>query len=90
MTFYNTFGSHNRFKGKDEKTTTLTIVQDFPKKKPEVGGDSIEMVQGKEHNVHIVNADEAKPTTLTIVQDFPKKQAPASAMPELVQHSASK
>ena len=54
------------------KPTTLTIVQDFPKKTPDQKGSSINMVQADSHNVNFVDASD-KLTTLTIVQDFPKK-----------------
>ncbi len=56
---------------KGGKLTTLTIVQDFPKKQTEASTvSSVNLVQGKE-----VNDDDKHKTTLTIVQDFPKKQA---------------
>ena len=61
------------------KNTTLTIVQEFPKKdaKDNIAGN-IEMVQGQEQNtnVHYLSrkSNKNKKTTLTIVQDFPKKK----------------
>jgi hypothetical protein len=46
----------------------LTIVQDFPKKKPEAGqAHNIEMVQGKDVNIMDDSVVGEKRTTLTIV-----------------------
>lgn len=62
------------------KNTTLTIVQEFPKKDAKEGNiaGNIEMVQGQEQNtnVHYLSrkSNKNKKTTLTIVQDFPKKK----------------
>ena len=58
-----------KFKKSNHKTT-LTIVQDFPKKAAETSGAvNINLVQGKSTDVNL-NSD--KKTTLTIVQDFRK------------------
>jgi hypothetical protein len=62
--------SETRFK-KQSKKTTLTIVQDFPKKLTELSAPSINLVQGKMTDVQFM--PEGSRTTLTIVQDFPKK-----------------
>ena len=58
--------------------TTLTIVQEFPKKRNDNIAGNIEMLQGQEQNtnVHLLDSNKKqKHTTLTIVQDFPKKKA---------------
>ena len=55
---------------KKSKQTTLTIVQDFPKKKAESpSASNVEMVQGKntQGDIKIVEDSKNKPTTLTIV-----------------------
>ena len=56
---------------KKKKATTLTIVQDFPKKKiDEMKVNNIEMVQGKTKNIKVEDAENGKKnklTTLTIV-----------------------
>ena len=54
------------------KHTTLTIVQDFPKKPVDKPPTSVEMVQHKGKDFKIDN-EEGHKTTLTIVQEFPKK-----------------
>ena len=59
--------------GDDKNKTTLTIVQDFPKKKTDNHG-GVEMVQQEKFKMDNKN----KSTTLTIVQDFPKKKAESS------------
>lgn len=59
---------------KKNKLTTLTIVQDFPKKKSDHSSD-ISMMQGKAKNVDILDEKEYKKQTLTIVQDFRKKKS---------------
>ena len=52
---------------------TLVIAQDFKKKQAEKNGQhSIEMVQGKEQDVHTSN--QTAKTTLVIAQDFQKKK----------------
>lgn len=51
----------------DSKKTTLTISQDFQKKKAEHHSGN-EMIQDVK-----IEADDSKKTTLTIAQDFPKK-----------------
>jgi len=66
------------------KKTTLTIVQDFPKKQAEGSSASnMNLVQGKSSDVQFLS--EGQKTTLTIVQDFPKKQAGSSRGIEMVQ-----
>ena len=56
---------------KTKKSTTLTIVQDFPKKKTdEMKINNIEMVQGKTKDIKIEDVENSKKnklTTLTIV-----------------------
>ena len=56
---------------KTKKSTTLTIVQDFPKKKTdEMKINNIEMVQGKTKDIKtedVENSKKNKLTTLTIV-----------------------
>jgi hypothetical protein len=69
------------------KPTTLTIVQDFPKKKPD-NANSIEMVNTSEKGVTIRSPDASAKTTLIITQEFPKAKAPESAsIAELVNTS---
>ena len=63
---------------KKNKKTTLTIVQDFPKKNAESqGATNINLVQGHANindvKVEAAADDKNKNTTLTIVQEFPKK-----------------
>ena len=64
---------------KKNKKTTLTIVQDFPKKQAEQqGATAINLVQGHAviNDVKVEQPssnDQNKNTTLTIVQEFPKK-----------------
>ena len=73
------------------KNTTLTIVQEFPKKNNQENmAGNIEMVQGQEQNTNVHFLDQkkkSKQTTLTIVQDFPKKKAesPSASNVEMVQ-----
>ena len=57
------------------KPTTLTIVQEFPKKKnEEMASPEMEFVQGQEQHVeYSTSLKNSKGTTLTIVQDFPKR-----------------
>lgn len=79
----------------DEKQTTLTIVQDFPKKPVEhTHAKNVEMVQGKAEakSGDIAIVDDAHKTTLTIAQDFPKKKADHSHAKniEMVQGEAEK
>jgi len=54
-----------------QKKTTLTIVQDFPKKMAEQSAPNMNLVMGKSSDVKFLPDSK---TTLTIVQDFPKKQ----------------
>jgi hypothetical protein len=62
--------SSTKFKT-NHKQTTLTIVQDFPKKPTEKSAaPSINLIQGKTSDVKIL--PEGQKTTLTIVQDFRK------------------
>jgi uncharacterized protein YaiI (UPF0178 family) len=66
----------------DSKKTTLTIVQEFPKKSSEhTHAKNVEMVQGKAEakSGDIAIVDDAHKTTLTIAQDFPKKNAHSHA-----------
>ena len=63
---------------KQNKKTTLTIVQEFPKKNQPAASEnvsSMNLVQGKQKAGDVSIDDLGKKTTLTIVQDFPKKQA---------------
>jgi hypothetical protein len=74
----NTDSDEQRFK-KNNKKTTLTIVQDFPKKPTEpIAAASAQLVQGKLTDIKMAAPDENRRTTLTIVQDFQKKQADPS------------
>ena len=61
----------------DNKKTTLTIVQEFPKAKAEhTPAHSVDFVQANEKGKDIkIETDDNKKTTLTIVQEFPKKSA---------------
>jgi hypothetical protein len=72
------------FSRKDQPQTTLTIVQDFPKKAND-GSSRINFVQGqaKEGNIKITDDDSQK-TTLTIVQDFRKQRSSDLAPIEMV------
>ena len=57
----------------ENKKTTLTIVQEFPKKKTNEDNKHIEFEESSD------KSKTSKPTTLTIVQDFPKKKADKEA-----------
>merc|ERR1712080_53447 len=62
-------------KVKADKRTTLTIVQDFPKK-PTDSAPTMNLIQGKSKAGDIkIETDPRKKTVLTIAQDFPKKPA---------------
>ena len=70
------------------KPTTLTIVQDFPKKKAD-NANSIEMVHTGENGFRITPELANKKTTLIITQEFPKAKAPeSSSITELVNTSS--
>ena len=63
----NTEADEGRMKFKKNKKTTLTIVQDFPKKQND-GAANINLVQGKEKLSDVkIETDPSKKTTLTIV-----------------------
>ena len=85
--------------GKKDKKTTLTIVQDFPKKSTDKKPVTKELVQGKsgEGDLNFYRSfgqhfsshaqkegSEQKATTLTIVQDFPKKKVTPGSSIEMV------
>lgn len=53
--------------------TTLTIVQDFPKKLTEAPINNVEMVDIQTYDVEVIDHKDNQKTVLTIVQDFAKK-----------------
>jgi hypothetical protein len=53
--------------------TTLTIVQDFPKKPTESQVSNVEMVDIQTYDVSVIDHKDNEKTVLTIVQDFAKK-----------------
>jgi hypothetical protein len=80
---------------KKKRTTTLTIVQDFPKKKADaIQANNVDLVQGKNTQGDIrIDDSRNKLTTLNIVQEFPKKDAKQNDRPitqDLVQAAISK
>lgn len=62
------------------KGTTLTIVQDFPKKHVDAPPTNNEMISIQQKGKDFKNEDRKK-TTLTIVQEFPKKKVDNSSGP---------
>jgi hypothetical protein len=53
--------------------TTLTIVQDFPKKPTESGVSNFNLVDMQTYDVEVIDHKDNQKTVLTIVQDFAKK-----------------
>ena len=73
---------HNKDDSTDEAEsnkhkTTLTIVQDFPKK-PVEALSSISLVDIQSYDVEVIDHNDNQKTVLTIVQDFAKKHKKAS------------
>ena len=76
----------DRFKRmRNNQKTTLTIVQDFPKKQSENNHDNQQLVQADHFKL-----DDKNKTTLTIVQDFPKKKSDHLGGVEMVQQEKFK
>lgn len=75
----------------DGKKTTLTIVQDFPKKKPdETRVPHVEMVNTniQTYDVEVIDHQDNQKTVLTIVQDFAKRKAQEGENVEMVQRKS--
>lgn len=72
--------SARRKKKKSKSPTTLTIVQDFPKKPVDglTAPLGVEMIKKSINNVDVEDPTDHSKTTLTIVQDFRKKETDIS------------